>query len=44
MQIVLSGGDLGGEVVEWVDGEETLTINGLVYKLIGEQAVFVGQQ
>ncbi|WP_293862521.1 hypothetical protein [uncultured Alsobacter sp.] len=43
-QVTLSGGDLGGEVVEgegWAEGERR-DFNGFLYERRGDQAVFVG--
>ena len=45
---VLSGGDLGGQEIEWAasgtlpDGREYMTIDGFTYIRIGEIAVFGG--
>ena len=41
--VVLSGGDLGGTIVIWPDGQTELEIEGFIYQLVSEgQAVFVG--
>lgn len=41
--IVLSGGDLGGTVVTWPEGETEMVIDGFIYRLVStDQAVFVG--
>lgn len=42
--VTLSGGDLGGEIVEgtgWAEGE-VIDLNGLNYRRVGSIAVFVG--
>ena len=51
MNIQLSGGNFGGENIEWltegilIDGREFMTIEGLVYvKVSQEQAVFYSIQ
>ena len=45
MDVVLSGGNHGGEVVVWPEGQELLTLeDGSSYRRVGDtdQAVFVG--
>lgn len=48
MQIILSGGDFGGEIVTWEkhgvldDGREYMNVSGFIYALIGSMAVFYG--
>ena len=48
MQITLSGGNFGGEIVEWKakgildDGREFMEVEGFVYALIDNIAVFYG--
>ena len=40
--VILSGGDLGGTIVEWPEGETELALEGLIYRLEGEQAIYIG--
>lgn len=51
MNIQLSGGNFGGENIQWstegtlIDGREFMTIEGLIYvKVSQEQAVFYNVQ
>ena len=47
--MVLSGGDMGGETVEWVsqgtlpDGREYTIVAGLVYVKEGDDGIFAGR-
>ena len=44
MQVTLSGGDLGGQVVEWTPGQPEMSFSGYQYRLMpdNQTAVFVG--
>lgn len=42
MNIVLSGGELGGQEIEWPENEKSLIINGLCYKISTDVAVYNG--
>ena len=41
--VILSGGDLGGTVVEWPEGQEEMIIDGYIYRLQDNQGIFVGR-
>ena len=48
MEITLSGGNFGGEIIIWnktdilEDGREYMDIEGFIYALVGNVAVFYG--
>ena len=44
MQVTLSGGDQGGLVVTWTEGQQEMTFSGLVYRLLPDNvsAVYTG--
>ena len=42
MKIVLSGGELGGQEIEWPKNQEAVVIQGLRYRLADDIAVFDG--
>ncbi len=43
MVVTLSGGDLGGQDIFWPEGEDTLVVQGCIYRKVSDtQAVFVG--
>lgn len=39
-EVILSGGDLGGQVVEVDDNQQEIIINNYKYRVINGQAVF----
>jgi len=42
MQVILSGGDLGGQVVEWDEAEETMVFEAYRYRKVNGIAVYEG--
>jgi hypothetical protein len=44
MEVILSGGDLGGTIVVVADGDTVININGFIYQIVGEQAVYIGTE
>ncbi len=44
MTVVLSGGALGGQEIEWPEGQETVTVEGGRYRLVDDIAVYEGQE
>ena len=42
MQITLSGGDFGGILVDWPEGQEIMQIENCIYRLFENQGIFVG--
>lgn len=44
MPVTLSGGDQGGQVVTWTEGQPEMTFSGLVYRLNPDNvsAVYIG--
>ena len=43
-QIILSGGDLGGEIIEVEDSEQEITVEENKYRIINGQAVYEGKE
>ena len=45
MEVTLSGGPIGGQVVTWEEGLAVMVVDGCIYVLAsGGQAVFAGMQ
>ena len=40
--VTLSGGNIGGQEVEWTEGEETMIFDGYRYRLIDSVAIYEG--